>query len=327
VAQVDKWGLLLGVLLHCVGAVNASSRASWRAHLLIFACAVALQLLQLLWLFSARDSYSRCRTAINVAQRLRWLLVKFIIIRDIPSMEYLVRKHSVGGIPPGMRALAHGSLVSPLLLLLNTMNHTLPFRCVCGGHAVHASCSYLCAACARSPAAGAPAAAAGSPSARPYPRPRRLQCLLVLASFGMEAGGGLQIQMRTIRAGALEPLARRVCYMTTQLALAPLTLDDSLPFCEDRAIAFAVVFALLLAGTGALLLTYRQERAAKLRHMQELLYMRELLGAAGASAGEGRPGAALEEGGAVLVALVHGWATAVVACVVAMAWAEVVDWR
>jgi hypothetical protein len=170
------------------------------------------------------------------------------------------------------------------------------------------------------------------PTRPPDPHPRRLQCLFVLASFAMEAGGGVQQQLRMIKAFALEPLARQVCYGATQLLLAPLTLDESRPFgyCEDWAPAFAVVFPLLLVGAGAVLLSYRQERCAKLRHMQELRYMRELQGAAEGYTGAGGAGAARGEGcaggGVLLVALVHGWAAAVVACVVALAWTEVVGW-
>jgi hypothetical protein len=144
VATSDQWGVLVGVAAHYLGA-EAVMHPTGR---LLCSGAMALQLLQLLWVRLARDSYSRHRVAINVAQRLRWLLVKFVANRATPGLEERVaRKYCAGGCHSGMSALTATTLPGPLLLLLSTLTHALPFRWGAGGgagggaHAVHAACS------------------------------------------------------------------------------------------------------------------------------------------------------------------------------------------
>jgi hypothetical protein len=124
-AQSDRWGLLIGIAAHSMGAAVGLEPL----NRLVFAATVAAQLAQLLWLHLAAASYARHRATITVVQRLRWMLVKFLTSVYTPGLEArMARNHFSGGEAPGVRALAATTLLSPLMLLLSSLNHALPLR-------------------------------------------------------------------------------------------------------------------------------------------------------------------------------------------------------
>jgi hypothetical protein len=124
-AHADRAGLLIGIAAHCLGAAVALQPF----NRLLFCATVGAQLAQLAFLCLGAAWYARHRTAITVAQRLRWMLVKFWTTVHTPGLEArMAHNHFSGGEQPGARALAATTLLSPLMLLLSTLNHALPLR-------------------------------------------------------------------------------------------------------------------------------------------------------------------------------------------------------
>jgi hypothetical protein len=68
---MDTIGLLLGVFSHYIGMRQCKRPVP----LAFLALAAALQICQLAWLCTARESYMRRRQTLQIIQRARWLLV------------------------------------------------------------------------------------------------------------------------------------------------------------------------------------------------------------------------------------------------------------
>lgn len=117
----DTYGLCMGIICHISGAMLAPNSH----HRAALATAALLQVLQLVWLYRHRRSYFKLRMAVTLMQRLRWLMARYLLaIRGSMLQQFLVKNYSQAGI----RTFLAATVLSPVMSLISSMNHQLPFR-------------------------------------------------------------------------------------------------------------------------------------------------------------------------------------------------------
>jgi hypothetical protein len=126
---VDTLGLILGVS----SAIGICIQAWGRD----FPCipsiiGMIMQMAQLIWLLCYNNSYMRVRLSLMLVQRVRWMVVVFILYSMPTSRLYglskFTRMASASGHTGSIEAFGTVLLTQPILALLACANHPLPFK-------------------------------------------------------------------------------------------------------------------------------------------------------------------------------------------------------
>lgn len=120
---IDSFGLSHGAISHYfvfMGCRKLLPR-------MLVGLAGVLQVIQLLWLWVARDSYMRRRQWVQLAQRTRYLLMIFFVGIYIPGLERIVVQNAAV-VPKGLKAFFSATMIIPLSNNSCSLNHHLPFR-------------------------------------------------------------------------------------------------------------------------------------------------------------------------------------------------------